>query len=127
MQPYEALSILLSGLQQLYANEGRTGGTEAAQALGEAAKRLTALPLLAPELGWLPALALDPHPLTAVLQDAAPLIPWSHAGLEDGKIPQGVARQMLTAELIGPTGMLPHDSLRVGLFYQAPGARLSGP
>ena len=94
----------------IYANDGTASAQGGTTAIGRAVAPLqeTPLPLLNPITDWLPSLALDPHPLCTPLRAAAPLIHWTHAGLEDAKIPAEVARAMLPVELIG-------------LFYQAPG------
>lgn len=122
---HEAFRDLLIALQMLYANEGTEGGTEAAVALGMAAINLadTPLPLCDdPTNGaWTNAFLAAPGPMDALLQAAAPLIPWFHAGLDDGKIAPETARRMLTAELVGPTAPIHNDLLRVGLFWQDAG------
>ena len=120
--PHDALHDLLVGLQFLFANEGRPGGTEVAIALGDAAQALCEhpLPLTETALPWAELADAGADPLAAVAAAAAPLIPWVHAGLEDGKIPEAVARRMLTAELVGPDGVVFHPSVRAGLFYQGP-------
>lgn len=122
MTPQDALTELLLGLQFLYANEGRAGGTETAQVLGEAIARLTEQPMLV-DRAMPPAAGLmeDAHPLAEAILAAGPLIPWYHAGLDDGKIPADVARRMLTAELVGPDGLIEDTRVRVGIFWQGPG------
>ncbi|WP_102226442.1 dimethylsulfonioproprionate lyase family protein [Acidimangrovimonas sediminis] len=122
MTPQDALALLLLGLQFLYANEGRDGGTEAALVLGEALGRLTDQPILTDRtMPPVDGLAPGAHPLAAAIHAAGPLIPWYHAGLDDGKIPEAVARRMLTAELVGPEGLIHDTRARIGLFWQGAG------
>lgn len=127
MRPQDALREVLLGLQTLFANEGRPGGTQAALAIGAALDQLPEVPMLlgrtmpGPE-GLLDVGAGPPaDPVAIAALAAGPLIPWYHAGLDDGKIPAEVATRMLTAELLGPDGLLPNPALRLGLFYQGPG------
>lgn len=113
------LAPLLSRLTDLFADEDRPGGTETAQALAA----LTALPP-APTGTGQPAVA----DITSLVADSphgdlAPLMPqlaWRYSGLEDGRIRPEIASHMLTSELVGPTGMIYHDRIRAGLFYQGP-------
>ncbi len=113
---------LVLAIADLYAAEGRPGGDATAQALRLAAETLrqpgpAAVPPHADQLKR--ALISSPHPIATLITTALPFIRWQHAGLSDGRIRADVAVQMLTAELIGPTGMIPCDTLRAGLFLQA--------
>ena len=123
LTPHDGLGELLLGLQMIYANDGTASALGAATVIGRAVAQLQETPLLLLNsiTDWLPSLALDPHPLCTPLRAAAPLIHWTHAGLEDAKIPAEVARAMLTTELIGPDGLIFDAEHRIGLFYQAPG------
>ncbi len=124
MSDREIFAALLSGLADLFAVENRPGGDAAASALRDLISRPFSLP---------PAQALDntgscadalnirPHPIAATVLAALPLICWRHFGLENGRVPRDIALRMATSELIGPDGMLPHDTVRVGLFMQTAG------
>lgn len=121
MLPQDALRDLLSGLQPIFAGDGTASGPMAAQALCAAVDRLarTSLPLRPGPADWSRVLKLAAHPLAVAAGAAAPILNWAHAGLEDAKIPAAVARSMLTAELVGPDGLLPDPDHRIGLFFQA--------
>ncbi|MGV6811568.1 MAG: dimethylsulfonioproprionate lyase family protein [Brevirhabdus sp.] len=120
-----ALSHLLRALAGLFAAEGRPGGLEAAAALGLCASgphRFTHHPIdddLLEEARQ--ALSTTPLPEAGAVVQALDLINWHFSGLEDGRINPDIARHMLTAELIGPDGMVYHPSVRAGLFMQAAG------
>jgi len=117
-----AFRSLVRAIADLYATEGRPGGDATACALRQAANDLPApdLAALPPHLDQLKtALMLSPHPIATLIRDALPVIVWQHAGLSDGRIRADVAVQMLTAEIIGPTGMIFNATLRAGLFLQA--------
>lgn len=112
---------LLAELQRLFAAEGSAAGDLTADIIGAALRDETAIPTgQDPGHGeWL--LTLDPDlPLGETLRAASPLIPWFHAGLDDGRIAEAVARRMLTAELIGPDAPIFNDQIRAGLFWQGP-------
>lgn len=114
-----AFRSLLAELQRLYAAEGSAAGERTGAIIGAAISDFTPVPLgQDPSNGaWLAA--LDPTlPLGATLHAAAPLIPWFHAGLDDGRIGAEVARRMLTAELIGPDAPIFNAEIRAGLFWQ---------
>lgn len=115
---------LLHALATIYEAEGRPGGSEAAAAL----RASLGHPLPPPGT----ALAIDnvmtrafalatAHSVIGAGRDAADLITWHHFGLADGRIRPEIGLAMATAELIGPDGMIPNQSVRVGLFVQGPG------
>lgn len=117
--PFRDLALAIS---DLYAAEGRPGGDATASALRQAATTLSRPgPSLAPPYvdQLKEALIGSSHPIAPLIADALPFIRWQHAGLSDGRIRAEVAVQMLTAEIIGPTGMIPCATLRAGLFMQA--------
>ena len=115
---------LLQAVAGLYDTEGRPGGVVTAHALRLASARpidlpLTPRPPMPDELQA--ALALSRHPIAAKIAACLPILVWQHAGLTDGRITAEVAVQMLTCELIGPTGMVHDDTVRAGIFMQARG------
>jgi gentisate 1,2-dioxygenase len=118
------LSNLFSTLASLYEREGRDGANEAVTAL----KKATTSDHSFSEVDETPfleefetAFATNPAPEAIAVQDVLPLIKWHYAGLEDGRIRPEIARHMLTAELLGPDGMIFHPTVRVGLFMQRAG------
>jgi len=120
-----ALSHLLRALAGLFAAESRPGGIEAAAALGlcaNGAHRFS--PCTAPadlQGDARRALCTAPLPEAGAVAECLDLIEWHFSGLEDGRITPDIARHMLTAELIGPDGMLFHPTVRAGLFMQSAG------
>ncbi len=124
MPDTDAFHDLALAIADLYAAEGRPGGDATARALRDAAADLPELAPTPPppHLDQLKeALGLSPHTLAKAIADALPVIVWQHAGLADGRIVAEVAVQMLTAEIIGPTGMIFNATLRAGLFLQTRG------
>ena len=114
---------MLHALAEIFEREGRPGGLEAAAALRGTRPDGQPLEGRAFDFGPLVHAALtgaDAVPEARAIADAADLIFWRYSGLEDGRIPERLASFMITAELIGPTGMLHHDTVRVGLFLQSP-------
>lgn len=118
-----ALSELLAAFQQLYANDGSEAGLLTAQEIGRVLASGARLGPGADPTGgaWTNAFAQPGALLEDLMCAATPVIPWVHAGLDDGKIPAEAARRMLTAELIGPDGPLYSDRVRLGLFWQDAG------
>ncbi|MCB1366581.1 MAG: hypothetical protein KDK00_02350 [Rhodobacteraceae bacterium] len=115
------LSPLLLALAGLYASENRPGGAVAAQALIAAALQPAALVPARPgplddELQAI--LAGDPHPISALVRDATPWLPWVFSELS-GRIRPDIAHGMMQTELVGPDGIFPHDQVRVGLWLQS--------
>lgn len=126
----QPVAELLFGLARLYETEPRPGGKEAAQALTGCAEKLRAQPALPeapadPFAGFATAcaglLAETFLPIIPLINAALPAIRWVFAGLDDGRIRPEIARRMLTAELIGPDGLVFHPGVRVGLFMQDAG------
>lgn len=120
----DALRALADSLASLFAGEARPGGDRAADALMRHRDDPLALAPrgspLAPEIRALCHAREAPE--AARLADAASEhLHWFHAGLEDGAIPEGVARRMLTCELLGPNGTIRSNICRLGLFAQLPG------
>lgn len=115
------LAPLLSRIKDLFSREDRPGGREAVTALEE---------VLASSCVWEGVMdEFDPAPLAQLKKETTatgfrpflkllPDLNWHYSGLSDGRIREEIARKMLTVELIGPHGMLPHDTVRVGLFFQ---------
>lgn len=60
------------------------------------------------------------HSAGDALQKILPFLSWYFAGLEDGRIPEPVARRMATCEILGPRGLYYSEQVRVGLFMQSP-------
>ncbi|MEM0924210.1 MAG: dimethylsulfonioproprionate lyase family protein [Pseudomonadota bacterium] len=119
-----ATKALFTDLALLFEAEGRPGGDVAAEALrrhgGDPAvlsgKRTVLSDLVA-------ELLTRPGAMAAAVSAAAIMdqMPWHHSGLEDGRIRPDVALDMITCELLGPTGMILAEGCRVGLFAQRPG------
>lgn len=119
-----SLQNLIAALAETFAAEDCPGGDEAAEAL---------LSCLATADGYdvpghdpIPGLAEAtlshaPGPLADTVRAALPHIHWRFSGLEDGRIRPEIARSMMTCEIIGPTGMIFHATVRVGLFAQSAG------
>lgn len=111
-------------LAKLYAAEGHENGDSAAQRLKDHAPN-------APASTGCPAQPcaeiLNHRPMVDPLPEFAPFMPllgrldWHYSGLADGRIRPEMAEHMLTAELLGPDGMVKTDGLRVGLFFQSAG------
>ncbi|MEM9107842.1 MAG: dimethylsulfonioproprionate lyase family protein [Pseudomonadota bacterium] len=123
MQNLVAFKYLLHWLGLLYAAEGRPGGDAAAKALVEAAAQVPD-PLPQP-YNYLPgmaeaALSHNPHGCADVVVAALPLIRWFHVTDSMQSIGADVGSKMLVTELLGPDGMVHHDTIRVGLFVQCP-------
>jgi len=120
-----ALSHLLRALAGLFAAESRPGGLEAAAALGLCASGPHQFAPTTTDEYLLDAarqaLETAPLPEAGAVAQALGLISWHYSGLEDDRIRPDIARHMLTAELIGPDGMIFHPSVRAGLFMQAAG------
>ncbi len=58
------------------------------------------------------------HPVAQHLHDVFDRLDWRYSGSENGRIRLELGTQMLTCELIGPTGMVFDPICRVGLFAQ---------
>ncbi len=112
----------LAALAPLFAAESRPGGDAAARALREIAATDPPLPATHPDVDLTLLDQLNEVPISSIL---APMLPqlthlnWHYSGLSDGRIREDIARHMLTVEMIGPTGMIPHKELRIGLFFQS--------
>jgi quercetin dioxygenase-like cupin family protein len=118
------LRKLVDALAELYAAEGRPGGDEVAAALRRHRNDPIAAVGTSTEIdGQIRALCTLPDALPAAgLADAAwNTLPWHHSGLADGRIPEAVAREMITCEILGQRGPLKCDTCRVGLFAQTKG------
>ncbi len=114
---------MLTAIAALFAAEGRPGGDEVAATVRDLVPSITKLPTPRGydiETHVKTALSLRPHACAAKVSAVLPLIDWHHSGYEDGRIRPEIALHMLTAELIGPTGMIPCAQLRMGLFMQSP-------
>lgn len=114
---------MLAALAGLYAAEGNEGGDEVAAGISQILAgplSIEPAPQHAISAHAAQALATSRHPLAGMIAAAMPLIKWDYAGLEDGKIRPEIAANMLTAELIGPDGMIFHPGFRMGLFLQGP-------
>lgn len=121
MADTENFRALILSIADLYAAEGRAGGDQVAAALRQSRFSLSDQPPASPPLldQVNEALALSSHPIAGLIANVLPVIRWQHAGLENGRIRADVAVQMLTAEIIGPTGMIHSSTVRAGLFLQA--------
>lgn len=122
MTKYAAFYEMISGLADLFEGEQRAGGHDVAIELRAiCSKSHTSLPpphsLL--ELEAHRALSINPHPLAKTVKQAMPLISWHFSGLNDGRIREDIARQMATAEIVGPDGMIFNSKIRAGLFMQS--------
>lgn len=120
---YSPFGRMLLALGDIFAEEGRPGGREAADALRAAARREVRRQV--PPHPLVPrckeALAMGTHPAAQSVIDAMPYIAWHYSGLEDGRIPPAISRSLVTAELIGPTGHVYHPTVKAGLFMQSAG------
>lgn len=115
---------MLAALAALFAAENRPGGTEVAMAVsGALLGPLNLRKTRNPQLSGLAetVLASSPHPVARLIVPALPYVHWHFAGLDDGRIRPDIAKRMLTAELIGPDGVIFDATVRMGLFLQAPG------
>ncbi len=122
MTQHKAFYQMLDDLAVLFDVEKSLGGDAAAAALRSITSK-SHLPLpkghdLMPDVEQA-ALDIDPLPICEHIDQAMPLIDWHYSGLADGRIRPEIAKRMATAELIGPNGMIFHDTVRVGLFMQA--------
>jgi len=112
---------MLRALAQLFSEEGRPGGDEAAAALSQILASPFDLPsphnLDIVETGA-GALRSGGHSAAPAVLSALPLIDWHHSGLDDGRIRPEIALSMATTELMGPDGMIFHPTVRAGLFMQ---------
>ncbi|MEX0343986.1 MAG: dimethylsulfonioproprionate lyase family protein [Rhizobiaceae bacterium] len=59
------------------------------------------------------------HPIATHLHDVFDHLNWRQSGSENGRIRSDLSTQMLTCELIGPTGIVFDPVCRVGLFAQS--------
>ena len=117
------LAELLEDLAALYAKEGREGGDAAAEALRQAAGKVEASTPVQPnsyEAELRIGLSLSPEPIAARILTAMPYIRWGAADLRNGRIPDDLAENMPMCELVGPDGMIHHETVRVGLWLQTP-------
>ena len=122
MTKTKAFYQMLDDLAVLFDVENTHGGNAAATALRSITSK-SHLPLprghdLMPDVEK-QALDIDPLPVCEHIEHAMPLIDWHHSGLADGRIREDIATKMATAELIGPNGMIYHETVRVGLFMQS--------
>ena len=123
----DKLIPLLNALETLFSLEKTAGGDEAAQALHDTINNAVNAPETLPPRQHIltdmirEALTDTPHPLAHHAHEALPLLSFHYSGLSDGRIREDIARQMATCELIGPHGMIHHDTVRVGLFAQSAG------
>jgi mannose-6-phosphate isomerase-like protein (cupin superfamily) len=114
------LSKLVQAAADAYAATGDDGAIAFADPL-----RATRGPFLPPTgeaqpaPAWLAAalVALPPGELAAALRALAPEIPWIIGG---AKMPASFAGRSAYNEIVGPDGLAISDSLRFGLFVQAP-------
>ncbi|PWE34037.1 hypothetical protein DDZ14_02420 [Maritimibacter sp. 55A14] len=117
------LAHLLTALAALYVAEPRDGGLAAAAALREAADGPLPAPCNVPAplaAGLAQVLTGADASLAAAIRAALPWIVWE-LSRHDGRICDEYALHMMTAEILGPDGILHHDNLRVGLFLQSGG------
>ena len=122
MTQHKAFYQMLDDLAVLFDVEKTIGGDLAANALRTITNK-SHLPLprghdLMPDVEQA-AMDIDPLPICEHMDMAMPLIDWHYSGLADGRIRPDIARQLATVELIGPDGMILHDTVRVGLFMQS--------
>jgi hypothetical protein len=122
MTKTKAFYQMLDDLAVLFDVENTHGGNAAADALRSITSK-SHLPLprghdILPDVEK-QALDIDPLPICEHIEHAMPLIDWHHSGLADGRIRPEIANKMATVELIGPDGMIFHDTVRVGLFMQS--------
>lgn len=101
-------------------------GNEPMAQIGAAAMRRHA-PLASPRTStgpgfgsvFLPGLLKpDAHRIGPHLHDVFDRLNWRYSGSENGKIRSSLSEQMLTCELVGPTGVVFEPDCRVGLFAQ---------
>jgi hypothetical protein len=122
MTQHKAFYQMLDDLALLFDVEKSLGGDAAANALRSITSK-SHLPLpkghdLMPDVEQA-ALDIDPLPICEHIDMAMPLIDWHYSGLADGRINEDIATKIATAELIGPNGMIYHETVRVGLFMQS--------
>ncbi len=124
-QSPDVAQIPLTGLYHSIAAILEAGNEQIAQ-IGAAALRRhapAAMPGVAAAVGlssvFLPGLLRpDAHAVGPHLHDLFSKLNWRHSGSENGKIRNDLSAQMLTCELVGPTGIVFDPDCRVGLFAQ---------
>ena len=118
------LRMLIDALAELFAAEGRTGGSVAAETL----RRHRNDPIARPgsrtgrdEVVRSLCEADDALPAASLVKAAWDTLPWHNSGLSDGRIPEHIAIDMITCEILGSRGAIECDTCRVGLFAQIEG------
>ena len=122
MPPPPQFMSLLRLLSTLFADEPREGAHQAVAAVDEILSHsFDVAPCNSPANADIcrEALGIRPHPDAPTIVAALPFVNWHNFGLEDGRIRPEIAREMLTAEILGPTGMVFHPNVRIGLFMQS--------
>ena len=115
---------LFTELATLFDAEGRPGGDIAARALRQHAQDAPAKAGTQTSLSEVVTGLLSCSRAVPAARAALTLMgqmPWQYSGLRDGRIRPEVALDMVTCELLGPTGMVTAEGVRVGLFVQRPG------
>lgn len=113
---------LLATLAQIFDEEGRPGGQEAAGAIRNVLANPDprdlnpAQPL--PGLTQA-ALAQSRHAAASAVLAAEPMLSWHASGQADGRIRHEISSRIVTTELIGRHAMYFHPTVRVGLFAQS--------
>lgn len=117
-----SIRCLVAALGTLYSAEGRAGADAASIAARNSQdQEINPHTRINDELLGQCATILqdEQYPLSQLLARCLPLLNWYCAGLEDGRIRPEIAQNMLTSELIGPTGLFYNDTVRMGLFIQS--------
>ena len=119
-----ALTDLIDALVALFEAERHSGGDEAAAALRRHRDDPVHHAGTTTELdAEIRAMCAEPDAIPAAhrVEAAWDVLPWHFSGLSDGRIPEHVARRMITCEVIGSRGAIDCGTCRIGLFAQAPG------
>ena len=122
MTLYKVFYDVLADLADLFDAENRIGGHETAQELRAICGKvhtplLPAHQVLTDTIKT--ALSINPHPIASKIVKVMPLIDWHNSGMVDGRIRPEISKHMVTAEMVGPDGMIYSEHLRVGLFVQS--------
>ena len=120
----DALTTLIDALADLFDGEGRPGGDEVAAAL----RHHRDDPVCHPGSGTaidqeIRNLCAEPDATSIAHLTAAAwhFLPWHYSGLSDGRIPEELARRMITCEILGDRGTIFCSTCRVGFFAQMSG------
>lgn len=119
MQATHAFSTLLTVLADRFSRHDSAGARELAQALCDETRAPQRTPATVPGCAALAdALAQADTDLREVLSGALDELTWRVPGF--GRLPETLKDRMAVVELLGPTGMLHHDRVSLGLILMAP-------